>query len=659
MQGGTDLNSKKKLRHNEYYGVQELLDNLYSQSQEGEKFYNLIELMATKENIRLAYRNIKRNTGSKTKGTDGITIKDLEKLNVEEVVTKIRNMFQFYRPQPVRRKMIPKPNGKERPLGIPTMWDRLFQQCILQILEPICEAKFHPHSYGFRPNRSTKHAIARVTQLINITGTHFCVDVDIKGFFDNVNHGKLLKQMWAIGIRDKRLLSIISAMLKAEISGEGKPTKGTPQGGILSPLLSNIVLNELDWWVSSQWESFPAKCIRGVNKGKPYSVNDKKYRALRTNSKLKELFIVRYADDFKILCRTASQAKLIQLAVKDFLKTRLKLDCSEEKSKIVNLKKRYSEFLGIKLRVKLKSKRTVAKKVKVSDTAVDNPKRVKTTGRCRKLTRLSTEYDQKWVVTSNMTEKAKNNAVLKIKDAIKIIQRNPNRQKVSNYNSVIYGIQNYYNMATNITEDLQDIDFLCRQTLKNRLKDRWSSQNDLKYDKYLAERYKGYNWKKKAIQNKILAPIFAQRHVSPMNIGKDICDFTVKGRKAIHERLIKIDPNILHYVMSKYNPEKSIEYNDNRISKFISQNGKCAITKEVLGKQGWECHHIIPFRETGDDRYQNLIILVDEIHKMIRIKSEAKLMQVIQKYSLNKEQIDKINFLRKFEGMPLIGKVAI
>ncbi|MGG3805772.1 group II intron reverse transcriptase/maturase [Metabacillus fastidiosus] len=651
------MNAKKKLRHNEYYGVQDILDNLYSKSQEGKKFYNLIELMATEENIRLAYRNIKRNTGSKTKGTDGITIQDIEKLTVDEVVTKIRDMFHFYRPQPVRRKMIPKPNGKERPLGIPTMWDRLFQQCILQILEPICEAKFHPHSYGFRPNRNTKHAIARVTQLINITGTHFCVDVDIKGFFDNVNHGKLLKQMWAMGIRDKKLLSIISTMLKAEISGEGKPFKGTPQGGILSPLLSNIVLNELDWWVGNQWENFPAKCVRGINKGKPYSVNDKKYRALRTNSKLKEVFIVRYADDFKILCRTAKQAKLVELAVKDFLKTRLKLECAEDKSKIVNLKKRYSEFLGIQLKVTLKNRRTVAKKVRKAKTLSVNPKRIKTTKRSRMQNRHSTEYDRKWVVTSNMTEKAKNNVVIKIKEAIKAIQRNPDRQRVSNFNSVIYGIQNYYNMATNITVDLSDIDYLCRKTLENRLKDRWSTVKDLKYDRYLGQRYAGYNWKKRGVQNKVLAPIFAQKHVSPMNLGKDVCNFTIKGRQAIHEQLVKIDPSTLHYVMSKYNPKKSIEYNDNRISKFISQNGKCAISKEKLGIHGWECHHIVPYRKSRDDSYQNLIILVDSIHKMIRLKDDEKLKQVIHKYSLNGEQIEKINTLREFEDMPPI-KVA-
>ena len=304
-------------------------DSLYAQSANGQNFYGLLDLMQSDDNIRLAYRNIKRNTGSKTAGDDGLTIEDINRLSVSEVVSTIQRMFEYYTPQAVRRVFIPKANGKTRPLGIPTIWDRLFQQCILQVLEPICEAKFYKHSYGFRPNRNTHHAKARFETLINRACLYHCVDVDIKGFFDNVNHAKLIKQMWSLGIRDKALLSIISRLLKAEIIGEGFPKKGTPQGGILSPLLSNIVLNELDWWVSNQWESFETH--------KLYKSNLGRYNALK-QSNLKHCYIVRYADDFKILCRTRSQAIKMYYAVNDFLHTRLRLEISEQKSKVVNLK---------------------------------------------------------------------------------------------------------------------------------------------------------------------------------------------------------------------------------------------------------------------------------------------------------------------------------
>ena len=224
---------KQKLRNNEYYDMQNVFDDLYSRSKANHNFYKLYEIIIKEENILLAYRNIKKNTGSNTKGTDGKTIEYLSNLTSDELIELVRKELNDYKPKPVRRVYIPKPNGNKRPLGIPTIIDRLIQQCILQVLEPICEAKFYKHSYGFRPNRSTRNAIARAYALAQINKLDYCVEIDIKGFFDNVNHGKLLKQMWNLGIKDKRLISIISKMLKAEIKGEGIPSKGTPQGGLL------------------------------------------------------------------------------------------------------------------------------------------------------------------------------------------------------------------------------------------------------------------------------------------------------------------------------------------------------------------------------------------------------------------------------------------
>ena len=226
--------------------MQLALDELYAASVKGQRFCNLVELIKRPENIKLAYRNIRKNSGSRTAGVDNKTISDLNKWNENALVAHVQRKLDWYVPNAVRRVEIPKDNGKTRPLGIPTIMDRLIQQCILQVLEPICEAKFFKRSNGFRPNHSAENAIAQAERMIQNVGCHYVIDIDIKSFFDNVNHGKLLKQMWTLGIRDKKLLSIISAMLKAEVAGIGFPEKGTPQGGIISPLLSNIVLNELD-----------------------------------------------------------------------------------------------------------------------------------------------------------------------------------------------------------------------------------------------------------------------------------------------------------------------------------------------------------------------------------------------------------------------------
>jgi len=192
-----------KLRHLEYYDLQDVYDGLYDQSKNGLIFNNLIALISSEENIKLAYRNIKRNKGSVTAGVDELNIRDIEKIPEDKFVSIVRKKLQWYQPKAVRRVEIPKPNGKKRPLGIPTMWDRIVQQCILQVLEPVCEAKFHERSNGFRPNRSAEHAIAQAYVMIQKNNLHFVVDIDIKGFFDNVNHAKLLRQMWEMGIRDK------------------------------------------------------------------------------------------------------------------------------------------------------------------------------------------------------------------------------------------------------------------------------------------------------------------------------------------------------------------------------------------------------------------------------------------------------------------------
>ena len=419
---------KDKLRYNEYYDMQSVYDELYQQSRNNNNFYKLIEIIGSKQNIRLAYKNLRGNSGSHTKGTDGLTIEDIGRCSDKEMIDTVRGMLSDYKPKAVRRVLIPKPGSdKKRPLGIPCIWDRLVQQCILQVLEPICEPKFHNHSYGFRPNRSAHHALSRMVSLINLGRHYYCVDVDIKGFFDNVNHGKLLKQIWGLGIRDKRLISIIGKLLKSEIQGEGIPTKGTPQGGIISPLLSNIVLNELDWWVSDQWETYKPRRAK--------SETFHNYAHQYTN--LKDGYIVRYADDFKIMCRTYAEAQRFYYAVVDFLKNRLDLDISPEKSKVTNLQKNSSEFLGFKIKV---------------------------------LPKKSSRYG--YIAKTDMCNKAFNKVKANIKNNLKDIQMHTVKENIIKYNNAIIGAHNYYCVATNVYNNFDRIDFELLRTHKNRLRNK-------------------------------------------------------------------------------------------------------------------------------------------------------------------------------------------
>ena len=160
------------IRNLEYYDLQKRFDELYEQSLQQKSFVKLYELIVCEENILLAYRNIKTNTGSKTAGIDGRTIKDIEELTTQQLITMVRKKLSFYKPNGVKRVEIPKPDGRTRPLGIPCILDRLIQQCILQVLEPICEAKFYERSNGFRPNRRAEHAIAQIYKMIHQQNLH-------------------------------------------------------------------------------------------------------------------------------------------------------------------------------------------------------------------------------------------------------------------------------------------------------------------------------------------------------------------------------------------------------------------------------------------------------------------------------------------------------
>lgn len=607
-----------KLRYAEYYDQQELLDGLYAKSAEGKVFGNLMPLILSEANILMAYRSMKSNKGSTTEGTDGLTIRDIEKLDPQELVTEIHRRLENYRPKAVRRKEIPKPNGKTRPLGIPCIWDRLIQQCILQILEPICEARFSDNSYGFRPLRSTEHAIAAEMRLINLTKLHFVVEVDIKGFFDEVNHSKLMRQLWAMGIQDKKLLSVILAILKAPIRmPDGTlywPAKGTPQGGILSPLLANVVLNELDQWVDSQWESNPVTGKYSSRKRKNGCVDKTSGYAAMKKTNLKEVHIIRYADDVRILCRTRSQANRMSIAVKQWLKEQLKLQVSEEKTRVVNLKKHWSEFLGFKMKVVNKG--------------------------------------EKKVVQSHMSDKAVEKAAAKLKEQIKRIQYPKEGEQpleISKYNAMVRGMHNYYEIATHVNIDAAKINREVTTTFR-RLKLSMTkegaigkkSQDYQKYGKSKQLRFIGGQW---------ILPFGYIQHRNPMCRRRKANIYTVEGRAGLHDNLCVSNKWIAFHMAENPVMGQSVEFNDNRVSLFAAQWGKCAITgREFLSPDEVHCHHKVPREKGGGDNYANLTLVLKELHTVIHATRPETISAYLSVLKLNPKQLKKLNQLREKAG---------
>ena len=164
-----NVSASHSIRHMEYYGLIDSFDSLYKESSENKIFSNLMEIVTSPNNILLAFRNVKGNSGSTSPGVDKKNIDDLKAIPNIEFIKTVQKKFSEYKPQPVKRVDIPKPNGKTRPLGIPTIWDRIIQQCLLQVLEPIMEAKFHDKNYGFRPNRSAHHAFAQAVRMAQLS----------------------------------------------------------------------------------------------------------------------------------------------------------------------------------------------------------------------------------------------------------------------------------------------------------------------------------------------------------------------------------------------------------------------------------------------------------------------------------------------------------
>ena len=284
------------------------------------RFHTLYDKVYRQDILFRAWQEVKARAGAA--GVDGQSIEAIEQRGVEGFLTKLADDLREgdYRPQPVRRVFIPKADGKQRPLGIPTVRDRVVQASAKVVPEPIFEADFRGSSYGFRPKRNAHQAMERVRQAVN-AGWNWAVDADIQAFFDRIDHAKLVRLLGR-RISDRRMLKLVRQWLEAGVLNEGEwlpSEQGVPQGGVISPLLANIVLHELD----RQWED--------------------EWRHLGQ--------LVRYADDFVILCGNEGNAQKALRCVEGIL-AELGLTLHPEKTRLVDLRdgKAGFDFLGFHCR---------------------------------------------------------------------------------------------------------------------------------------------------------------------------------------------------------------------------------------------------------------------------------------------------------------------
>lgn len=400
-----------------------------------------------------AYANIYHKEGNMTPGIDNQTLDGFSTEKIKKLIEELRQ--ERYYPKPVRRTYIPKKDGKMRPLGIPSVNDKLVQEAIRQILEAIYEPLFSNNSHGFRPNRSCQTALFQIKK--KCIGCSWAVEGDIQGFFDNIDHDTLLTLMKR-KIDDGRFIELIRRFLKAGYMEEGKKRNtitGTPQGGIISPILANIYLNELDWYMQTRIKKYIQGKRRTANK-EYVNLNKRRHR-LRQKGKYEEakqilqkmktlpsknnmdinfrrIHYVRYADDFLVMvCGNKELAEHIRGEIADFLKTELQLELSMKKTLITNLLKSKVRFLGYEI-TKAKNDTYVCK----GSTGV---KKRSLNGQIMLLVPPD-------AIKAKIKPFTKNGRPIHYGHRVNL----PLFEMITEYNAEIRGLYNYYSFATNVSK---------------------------------------------------------------------------------------------------------------------------------------------------------------------------------------------------------------
>jgi len=317
---------------------------------------NLMDLMHNPTWIQAAAEKVIHRSKGKAPGVDGVKTHEFERnlaRNIESLRLELKH--GTYQPQPLRRVMIPKANGKLRPLGIPCLRDKVVQEAMRMALEPIFEVEFHENSFGFRPNRSTHHAVYCCQHLMAVKFT-WVIEGDVKSCFDEISHAAIL-QCIREKVMDNKFIKLIQLFLKAGVVMDGKihPTvKGVPQGGVISPLLANVVLNKLDWFLHSKGHHGQA--------GKRIRVHGKP-----------NIRFARYADDWCVFLTRSNKRNALKLRneIRSFLNKECGLQLSEEKTHITHARDGF-EFLGFRLGVSVGKHGKSVSKIKVTDKAVKN-----------------------------------------------------------------------------------------------------------------------------------------------------------------------------------------------------------------------------------------------------------------------------------------------